>query len=323
MMSTRMTGRFSLGLFLTAWLGVLWLPPAIPQLRSVSAQDTQDPLYPAEFLHWESDVRNPIFTGAGPDHWDVKIRERGWILQEAGSWSLWYTGYDGTKTGQRMLGYATSEDGITWTRFAQHALDDQHWIEDVNVIKSGDVYYMFAEGLNDQAQLLTSRNKIHWQRQGTLDIRMTNGEPITPGPYGTPAAFHENDTWYLFYERSDQGVWLAKSTDLKVWQHVQDEPVIALGPDRYDSKMIAVNQILKHKGRYYAVYHGSGSEEKPSLWTTNLAVSTDLVHWKKYPGNPLFPEEQNKSSGQLVHDGEQFRLYTLHGEVQVHFPPKK
>ncbi|MDB5338981.1 MAG: Beta-xylosidase [Planctomycetaceae bacterium] len=279
--------------------------------------------FPAEFTHWEPYSKNPVFTAAGPGHWDEKIRERGWIIKEGDQWNLWYTGYDGTKEGRRMLGYATSNDGLIWTRFAQHPLIDEFWVEDIQIQKVGDTYYMVAEGLNDQAQLLTSKDKIHWKGLGTLDIRYTDGKPLTPGPFGTPTAYFEDGTWYLFYERSDQGIWLAKSKDLKVWNHVQDEPVIALGPDTYDSKMIALNQIVKHKGKYYAVYHGSGSTTKPSLWSTNLAVSSDLIHWKKYPGNPLRPASENKSSGLLVNDGEQFRLYTMHDKVQVHFPTKK
>ena len=181
------------------------------------------------------------------------------------------------------------------------------------------MYYMFAEGKDDQAQLLTSRDGVRWQREGQLEIRYTNGQPLTAGPYGTPTAWLEDKTWYLFYERSDQGVWLAKSTDLKVWTNVQDEPVLAIGPDPYDRLMIALNQIVRYDDRYYAYYHGSGTAEKPRLWTTNVAVSTDLVHWKKFAGNPLLPERENKSSGIVVHDGKQFRLYTMHPEVNVHF----
>lgn len=309
-------------LVMISWLGTAAIIVAPARTSVVFAQETADD-FPPELVHWEPYSKNPVFTAAGPDHWDVKIRERGWILKEGSQWSMWYTGYDGTKEGQRNLGYATSEDGLTWTRLVQHPIHDERWVEDMCVIKQGDIYYMFAEGLKDQAQLLTSTDKLHWQPRGTLDIRYTNGKPLTPGAFGTPTAWYEDGTWYLFYERSDLGVWLAKSTDLKVWHHVQDEPVIGLGPDRYDSKMIALNQIVKHKGKYYAVLHGSGSEDKPSLWTTNLAVSSDLIHWKKYAKNPLRPESENKSSGLLIHDGEQFRLYTMHDKVQVHFGVKK
>jgi hypothetical protein len=52
-----------------------------------------------------------------------------------------------------------------------------------------------------------------------------------------------------------------------------------------------------------------------------VATSTDLVRWEKYPGNPLQPVAENKSSGIVVHDGEKFRLYTMHPAVYLHVPP--
>src|SRR5262249_21084600 len=73
---------------------------------------------------------------------------------------------------------------------------------------------------------------------------------------------------------------------------------------------------------YYAYYHGSAKAgPKAKLWSTAIATSTDLVHWEKYAGNPLQPVEENKSSGIVVHDGEKFRLYTMHPEVYLHVPP--
>jgi hypothetical protein len=277
--------------------------------------------FPPALVHFRPYDSNPVFTSAGPGHWDAKIRERGWIRREGNIWRMWYTGYDGTPAGTRQLGYATSPDGLVWTRAAQNPIFKGGWVEDMQVLKYGDTWLMFAEGTDDQAQWLSSRDGLSWKREGTLDVRYTDGKPLTKGPYGTPAVFFEDGIWYLFYERRDEGVWLARSTNHKVWTHVQDDPVLVPGPEPYDRQMIAVNQILKFEGRYYASYHGTGTPEKPRLWTTNLAVSTDLVHWKKYPRNPLLPERENKSSGVFVHDGRAFRLYTMHEAVNVHFPP--
>lgn len=276
--------------------------------------------FPAGLTRFAASEKNPVFTAGPPGAWDAKIRERGWILREGETWHLWYTGYDGTENARMMLGYATSADGLQWTRSLQNPIDRAHWIEDMMVVKRGGTYYMFAEGLNDQAQLLTSTDRVHWKREGPLDIRTTGGKPLTPGPYGTPTAWFEKETWHLFYERSDLGVWLATSKDLKVWTNVQDEPVLAIGPGDYDKQMIALNQIVKLGDRYYALFHGTGTAQKPRLWTTDIAVSTDLRHWRKFSGNPLFPAQENKSSGILVHDGHRFRLYTMHEKVQVHFP---
>ncbi len=279
-----------------------------------------EPLFPGELVRFRPYRANPIFTAAGAGHWDQRIRERGWVLKEGNLWRLWYTGYDGTRAGQKMLGLATSADGLHWQRHEANPLYRQHWVEDVQVIKQGDIYYMFAEGRDDQAQLLESRDATTWQRVGPLDVRLKNGDPLPPGPYGTPTALFDDGRWFLFYERSDTAIWLATSKDMRIWRNVQDEPVLRPGPGEYDRDQVALNQVIKHDGRYYAYYHGAAkSDGVPTLWSTAVAVSQDLIHWQKYSQNPLLPVAENKSSGMVVHDGKRFRLYTMHDKVDVHF----
>lgn len=274
--------------------------------------------FPAELIHFAPYAKNPVFAGTDSATWDRYIRERGYILREGNQYKLWYTGYD-SKDGDRHLGYATSPDGFTWTRYKTNPIHDIHWVEDMSVIKVEGIYYMFAEGRDDIAHLLTSTNGIQWNEKGDLDIRKVNGEPISKGAFGTPAVWRENGVWYLFYERGDLGVWLATSLDLKIWTNVQDDPVLALGPDGYDLYAVAVNQVIKYKGLYYAYYHASDTKDWKE-WTTNIAVSKDLIHWTKYSGNPIFREDH--SSGVVVYDGKQYRLYTMHPAVNVYLPGK-
>jgi len=273
--------------------------------------------YPTEILDFTADKRNPLFKGTGTNTWDQKIRERGYILYEEGTYHMWYTGYRDEPNTEMHLGYATSEDGIEWKRYEGNPVYDQGWVEDMMVIKDRGTYYMFAEGKDDIAHLLTSTDRIHWTEQSALDIRYVNGEPLSKGPYGTPTAWKENDTWYLFYERGDLGIWLATSPDLKQWINIQDEPVIQIGPEAYDKYGVAVNQIIKHKGKYYAFYHATAYEDWRE-WSSCVAISDDLIHWSKYKNNPIMKE--NKSSPILVNDGTQYRLYTMHDEVCLHFP---
>src|SRR5579872_2355678 len=303
------------------------LMPRLPALLLLAASCLAAPRpaqagdeFPPELVRFQPYEKNPVFQGAGDDAWDARIRERGWIMRDGDLWRMWYTGYGKADNAPMMLGYATSRDGLAWARYADKPIYREHWVEDMMVVRQGETYYMFAEGLNDRAQLLSSADGIKWRREGPLDIRYVDGQPLSEGPYGTPTAWFEEGVWHLFYERKDEGVWLARSRDMKTWTNVQDEPVLSPGSGSYDRLMIALNQIIRHDGRYYAYFHGSGTAEKPRLWTTNVAVSTDLVHWKKYAGNPLLPERENKSSGIVVHDGKQYRLYTMHPAVQVHFP---
>jgi len=294
---------------------------ALLTIAFVSAAGAQEPDvdFPPELVKFAPYKNNPVFKGGTDKDWDAKIRERGWILRDGDQYRMWYTGYDGTKTGMRKLGYATSPDGIRWTRHAKNPLVNDLWIEDMTVIKHDGRYWMFAEGLNDRAHLLVSKDGIAWEKRGPLDVRKKDGTPIAEGPYGTPTVWLEDGVWHLFYERGDLGVWLATSKDMKTWRNVRDEPVMTPGPDAYDRDLIAFNQIIKHKGRYYAYYHGSAKTgPNAGKWCTCVAMSKDLLHWRKYPGNPLLPVAENKSSGILVHDGKRYRLYTMHPEVHLH-----
>jgi hypothetical protein len=303
-----------------AWLRLtlVSLLAVIPAIK-ITAQP-QPSRFPPELVKFTPHEKNPVFKGGGPGQWDETIRERGWILKESDQYKMWYTGYTDPKTGQRNLGYATSPDGIVWKRHPKNPLYQMHWVEDMIVVKHQGKYYMFAEGFKDRAHLLVSDDGIAWTRVGQLDVRKKDGTPISEGAYGTPTVWYENDLWYLFYERGDLGIWLATSKDMKVWTNLQDEPVMSPGPGDYDRDLIALNQIIKHKGRYYAYYHGTAKTgPNANKWSSGVAVSTDLLHWEKYPGNPLQPVEQNKSSGILVHDGQRFRLYTMHPQVNLHY----
>ena len=273
--------------------------------------------FPAELVQFTSYPQNPVFKGtASPSDWDEIIRERGYIIKEDDTYHLWYTGYKDTTGAVMSLGYATSPDGLIWTRYAGNPIYDSLHTEDMMIIKEDDTYQMFAEGKGDIAHRLVSTNRIHWQDLGSLDIRLVSGDPISAGPYGTPSVIKEGSTWYLFYERNDDAIWLASSKDLQVWTNVQDEPILLKGPESYDRFGVAMNQVIKYHDKYYGYYHGTPDQDW-STWNTNVAVSEDLIHWTKYSQNPILQE--NKSSGILVHDGAQYRMYTMHPEVCVHF----
>lgn len=271
-----------------------------------------------EMVEFEPYAQNPVFTHGDSTAWDQKIRERGFILKED-SFKLWYTGFrNDDDTSTLYLGYATSADGIHWQRYAGNPIFTGRWTEDMNVFKLDGKYYMYAEGRHDISHLLISDDGIHWGDQGDLKITNTKGDTL-PGPYGTPSVYVEDGKWYLFYEVSDAAVWIATSTDKIHFKNISDEPVLKPGPELYDLGAIAVNQVVKHNGKYYLYYHASadpGWQSKAGAWNSNAAMSTDLIHWTKYPHNPLV--DGDHSSPITVYDGKKMRLYTMHPEVWMY-----
>lgn len=308
-------------LILAAILMIFVFSSCRPKQKVDKASPQGDP-FPKEMTRFIPYKNNPVFKGSGLETWDRSIRERGFILNDNGTFKMWYTGYNGPDSVIKYLGYATSSDGITWNRYDRNPVFTQKWTEDMFVFMEDKKYIMYAEGRNDVAHTLISDDGINWVEQGDIKILTTKGDTI-PGPYGTPAVWKENNLWYLFYERNDEAIWLAVSNNQKTWVNFQDEPVLKKGPDNYDSGAVAANQVLKFKGRYYMFYHGTSdaSWAEPgaaSLWTSNVAMSEDLYHWSKYPGNPIV--EGDHSSPILVPVGDKYRLYTMHPDVWLFLP---
>ena len=102
--------------------------------------------FPPEMVDFVPYEGNPVFAGTGTDTWDRVIRERGFILREGNTYHMWYTGYADRTIGlKRYLGYATSPDGLKWTRFPGNPIFSKGWVEDMCVIKHDGTYYMYAE----------------------------------------------------------------------------------------------------------------------------------------------------------------------------------
>jgi beta-1,2-mannobiose phosphorylase / 1,2-beta-oligomannan phosphorylase len=306
----------------TSLIIVVTIFMVLPGCRQKPAPVPNQVEFASEMVEFVPFDHNPLFSGTGTETWDKVIRERGFIIAEEGIFKMWYTGYSGKEGDLKILGYATSDDGISWARHPGNPIFKDKWTEDMFVMKHEGKYFMYAEGVDDVAHLLISDDGIKWEEQGDLTIRTVKGDSI-PGPYGTPAVFIEDGKWYLFYERNDSAIWLATSDDQKIWKNIQDEPVLKKGPEEYDAGAVAANQVVKRNGKYYIYYHGSNDPDwnKPgsgSLWTSNVAVSSDLINWVKYPGNPIV--EGDHSSPILVPDGDKFRLYTMHDKVWLYLP---
>ena len=275
--------------------------------------------FPDELVNFHLLKQDAVFGGTGNATWDKLIRERGFIIKVDDEWRLYYSGYNPDSSNVKYLGLAISKDGIEWTRYSKRPIYREDWVEDMFVLKYDGLYYMFAEGENDIPHWLTSADGIKWRNEGNLKILKTDGKTAVGGRVGTPTVWIEDGIWYLYYERGDQGIWLAKSKDAKQWINVSDEPVIPMGPDKYDKYAVATNCMIKYNGRYYTYYHAA-ADSIWNKWTVNVAMSTDLIHWTKYEKNPIIGPDH--SSPVVIYDGSQFRLYTMHPVVHIYVSKK-
>lgn len=122
-------------------------------------------------LIWTKNPANPVISPV--EAWETNRIEPGAVISDTGIYKMWYTGYDAAWIGR--IGYATSPDGVTWTKFGGNPVLDVgsagSWdSEDVTgpaVIDDAGLYHMYYTGADGVAARIghaTSANGTSWTK---------------------------------------------------------------------------------------------------------------------------------------------------------------
>jgi predicted GH43/DUF377 family glycosyl hydrolase len=126
---------------------------------------------------------------------------------------------------------------------------------------------------------------------------------------------HKGKYWSLYGAYPRQGGYelrpgyegLASSGDGLVWRRAEDRPVLSVHqPDcgRWEKDCIYQPWLLEEKGRFYDFYNAAAGE----IEQMGLALSDDLIHWKRFERNPVIPNGPEGSYNQtFCSDGKVFR----------------
>ena len=155
------------------------------------------------------------------------------------------------KQGISRLGYATSADGVTFTREPAPVLGPEAeyerggGVEDPRLVKIDGLYYLTYTAYNGkdaQLALATSTDLRRWERKGVIlpaykgrwNVNWTKAGAILPQRIG--------GRYWMYYmadakeARDRTGV--AYSTDRVTWTEALDHPVLPRRPGRFDSRVV-------------------------------------------------------------------------------------
>ncbi len=229
------------------------------------------------YTNFQSGETFPVLKAGNPGSWDEVLREKVWVMQENGLYKMWYTGYVASSTSVTKIGYATSTDGIKWTKYPNPVVSRTSRDQDMTVAKTDDgTYYMYVEVNDNHLDLLTSSDGINW-------TAATSSNPVKANA-ASPVVWREGPIWYLLYEYMASPILdirLATSTDGKSWVDSSSNPVLAENSDT------APDSIVKEGSVYHLYYHRKeigGSGAFPA-WH---ATSSDLLTWSDR--QKLFPD---------------------------------
>ena len=200
------------------------------------------------FTGWHRVSSDPIISPQG-DSWESAGTFNPAVVRYHGKFVMLYRAQD--KNGTSRLGYAESTDGIHFTRRSQPVFSPEAdyekdgGVEDPRLVKFGGTYYLTYTGYNKkdaQLCLATSKDLVHWQRQGVIlpaykghwNVRWTKSGAIVPEKI--------NGKYWMYFlgttaDNIDQ-MGLASSTDLIHWTEATDVPVLPGRPGQFDSRVV-------------------------------------------------------------------------------------
>ncbi|MFQ6615154.1 MAG: carboxypeptidase regulatory-like domain-containing protein [Fidelibacterota bacterium] len=183
---------------------------------------------------WTEDAGNPVLDLGTSGSWEDEAVNQPSVFFDGATYHMWYSGEDGS-TGR--IGYATSSDGVTWTKYAANpVLDvgtpgawDSLWVAAPIVVFDGSSYHMWYVGFggNNGIGYATSDDGIIWTRYAGNPVleRGTSGD-FDDGFLWSPEVVFDGTTYHMWYTGIDGGHWAvgyASSTDGVTWtKHTDD-----------------------------------------------------------------------------------------------------
>ena len=270
------------------------------------------------FGKWERLSPEPILSPRG-DGFESAGTFNPSVVTHDGKFVMLYRAQD-TK-GRSSLGYATSEDGVHFTRRAEPVLvgaaqyEKGGGVEDPRLVRIGEVFYLTYTGYNNvdahlsdkgdaQLCLATSNDLVHWQRQGVLLPSYQGRWNVKWTKSGAILNEKINGKYWMYFlgdaKGQDTQMGVAYSEDLLHWTEALDHPVLSSRPGMFDAHVVEPGPppILTSEG-IFLIYNGADSHDTYATgWV--LFDKNDPTKVIARASTPVFsPEREWEKVGQV------------------------
>ncbi len=200
---------------------------------------------------WAKSAANPVLSGT-PGSWDEFAGERApFVIKEGGVFKMWY------ESGEpRQLGYATSPDGVNWTKYPGNPIlspgpdgFDQEVVGHGAVLHEG-VYKLWYHAMGDEGPIIayaTSPDGVSWTKQGPV-LHPQGGGWDEFAVWG-PSVLRYNGLYWMWYggagPQGPPAIGVATSFDGINWTRTGTAPVISEGNPIGDPHVLLHGSIFK------------------------------------------------------------------------------
>lgn len=285
---------------------------------------------------WSFEGSNPVLTtGTG---WDSNQVRNPVVWVEDGTYYMFYEGFDGTDRG---FGFATSSDGVSWTKDSNNPVftagsgfDSGNVLDPFIEVDSGEynLYYSGNDGSgNVRIGHATSTDLINWTRDSNNPVLGfgTAGQ-WDDGQVRCSSARLINGTWYLWYggddgDGDDRKMGLATSSDGSSFTRDGDNPILARG-DNWENQDTFRHGVEYDGTDYHVIYTGQ-SQQSPDVYDIGVATLTDVAaglvdSWDSGVTNPKYVGDtaQLSTTGSVTFEGGQSLTGATSQDRTIHAP---
>jgi len=237
---------------------------------------------------WARSPANPVFgPGTG---WEADWVDSPTVLYEGGLYKMWYQGCVGV---QCAIGYATSSDGVAWTRYPSNPVYTGNpfgWDQNLGnpvVIHDGALYKMWYAGdgpVAIQIGYATSPDGISWTRYGSAPV-LSGLAPWDSATTSTPVVVREGSTYTMYFSghSGDYTYRMGRATspDGINWTEDPANPLMSPDVSWEESRVHPTGIVVGSSG--YELYY-TGGFPLPQI---GHATSTDGRTWTRDAANPV------------------------------------
>jgi len=258
-------------------------------------------------IHWTKHPGNPVMFASPAGEWDEVLVSPATVIYQDSMYHMWYWGGD-HREHIFLIGYATSPDGINWTKDTlnnpvlksgpEGAWDDNSVITP-SVLFRDSTYHMWYSGYQEDASSgytarighATSTNGVDWMKD------TVNNPVLDLGPVGSwddedvgdLTVIHDGSEYHMWYigvstNTNKFHMGHATSPDGSNWTKDSLNPVLLSDLIWEKGRGFECLMIVYDGTVFHLWYHGGGLFN----WKVGYARSLDGVNWIKEPDNPIF-----------------------------------
>jgi beta-1,2-mannobiose phosphorylase / 1,2-beta-oligomannan phosphorylase len=280
-------------------------------------------------LSWFKSTANPVVQPSG----DVEAFDQYYTLNpvviKEDRYRMWYTGFNEVRS-VFSIGYAESDDGITWARRSPVPVVDViegsryegSYLRSSCVVKTDSGYRMYYQAITNNVGVICtafSRDGFAWQHD-TLKYMLPGASEAWDGiSIGVPyvICFGAND-YRMWYAGSGLAgtvsIGYATSRDGVSWTRYSQNPVLKANPlQRWEGTHVSTPRVIFREGAYHMFYVGVNEAGAQSI---GYATSQDGVTWTRRSSSPILAPEYNSlwewstlGDHSVIFDNNYYRLW--------------